>query len=126
MIIESFFSFLSSQATITALCKSIFPHTIPQNESLPAITYFVDEDLPEPILDGSSSLRVSRFNVDCWSHKYTEAHALADAVEAVLVGFTGVFGTDNAGHIRLERRFDLFETETKLYRVSMQFFIAYF
>jgi len=33
---------------------------------------------------------------------------------------------DEVDHIRKERRFDLFESDTRLFRVSLQFFVAYY
>jgi len=127
MISESFFSHVSNNAGVKALCKSVFTQKIPQNEPLPAITFRLAGGENFPLLDGgSSALKVALFDVDCWSQKLIEAHAVASAVKTSLVGHTGTFGTFTADHIRLERLpFELFEDQTELHRVSMQFFIAY-
>lgn len=130
MIVESFRSHLFAAAGVAAITESIYPKHLPQHVQKPAITYGVSGDDDEQLLDGISSLKIALFDVDCWDLSFITAHELADAVEAALVGHTGVLGTfspaASVDHIRKERRFDLFESDTKLYRVSLQFLVAYY
>lgn len=130
MIVQSFRSHLATDPGVAGITSSIYPKHLPQHASKPAITYGMDGDDNEQLLDGISSLKTALFDVDCWDLSYITAHQLADAVEAALVGHSGALGTfspaANADHIRKERRFDLFESDTKLYRVSLQFFVAYY
>lgn len=130
MIVESFLSHLESGPGVAAICQSFYPKVLPQVYTDPAITYGVDQDSDDQLLGDSGSLSEAIFDVDCWSVSYLTAHQLADAVEALLVGHTGALGSASpslyADHIRKERRFDLFEADTKLYRVSLQFLVAYY
>lgn len=130
MIVESFHSHLKADVGVSAIVDKIWPHWIPLDAAMPAISYRMDADDRQYILDGESSLKTALFDVECWSDSYLEAHQLANAVESALSGHTGAFGVlspaDTVDHIRLERKFELAETDTKLYRVSMQFFVAYY
>jgi hypothetical protein len=130
VIIESFRSHLVNNSGISAITSSIWPKTLPQSATKPAITWGVDGDDHEQVFGGISSLKEALFDVDCWDLSYIAAHQLADAVEDALVGHTGNFGAlsppDEVDHIRKERRFDLFESDTRLFRVSLQFFVAYY
>lgn len=130
MIVEAFYSHVIANPAVAAITTSLFPHTIPQEASLPAMTYSVGSDDRFETLDGVSGLKTATIDLDCWSRSYLEAHALADAVESALASHTGVLGSSKpaitADHVRLERKFDLFESPTELHRVSMQFTVAYY
>lgn len=130
MIVESFHYHLANTSGITALNGRVWPHWIPLNAAMPAISYRMDADDRQYLLDGESSLKTALFDVECWSDSYKEAHQIANAVEDSLVGHTGEIGSaspaDMIDHIRLERKFELAETDSKLYRISLQFFVAYY
>ena len=130
MIVQAFYAHLSGDAGVSALTSSIYPQVIPQNASFPAITYQIESDEDSQLLTGISSLYEATFRVDCWDTDQITAHQLADAVEAAMVSYRGDFGSQSpaitAHHVRKERgRFELYETDTKLFRVSLQFLIAY-
>ena len=131
MIGESMRTHLLSDAGVIAISTRIYPHHLPQNVTFPAVTYNIDGDEREEVFGGASSLKTVLVTIDSWGMTYTEVWDLADAIEDALVGSSGDFGTlsppDVVDHVRMERgSFDLFETDTKLYRVSQQFLIAYY
>lgn len=131
MIVESLYSHLTDDAGVSAITARMYPQTLPQEVTLPAISYFMAADNREPLIDGEMSpLKEALFDLNAWAETYTEAHQLAEAIEAALVGTVGAFGSaspaDNVDTIRMERKFDLFETDTKRYRVTMRFFVAYY
>jgi len=120
---------------VAALIESrVYPHKLPQGVAFPAITYSLDQDSLTPLLDGSvSSLREALALVDCWAKTYIEAVVVADTVVETLLGVVAAGGemgdTDPVqivDSVRQERRFELFEDDTLLYRVSLQFAIAYY
>lgn len=91
------------------------------------ISYSIDGDDDQHLVDGGvSTLREALIAIDCWNMDYMTAIALADSVESSLVGYTGSFGDHHLDHCRKERRIDLFENDTRLHRVSFQFFLAYY
>lgn len=126
MIVDSFYSYLAAQAGVVALCPQIYPLTIPEGVTPPAITYTLDGDGRDRLLDRVGDMKSALISVESWSLDHANAHAIADAIETSLAGYRGTFGTKTSEHIRLERKFELFESDTGLYRVSQQFFIAYY
>lgn len=104
----------------------VWPYMLPQQHSgFPAITFSVDEDMQDQILDGVGSLRMARVSIDCWDRSYLAVNELADSICDDLVPYRGLVGTYTVDHIRKERQLDLYEADTGLFRVSLQFFIAY-
>lgn len=131
MIVESFYSHLKNDSGVSAITSEIYPKVLPENVTLPAIVYGVDSDGVEQLVDGGTSdLKEALIYVDCYASTYLSAWQLAKAVEA-LAGTTGTLGTHSPANIvdtvRLERpSFDLFESDTERYRVSVQLYIAYY
>lgn len=128
MIVDSFYSYLGTQVGVTSLCPSSkhFPLTIPEGTTPPAITFSLDADERDPLFDGPGDLKQALIEANAWHTDHSAAHALADAIETSLANYRGAFGSKTAEHIRLNRKFELFETDSGLYRVSQQFFIAYY
>lgn len=126
MIVDSFYSFLAAQVGVTSLCEQIFPLTIPEGKSPPAITYSLDSDERDLVFDGQGGLKQALIDTSSWSLDHATAHTIADAIETALANYRGAFGSKTAEHIRLARKFELFESDSGLYRVSQQFLIAYY
>jgi len=128
VISDSLFTYLMASSGVTALCPaSIFPHVMTQDAALPAITYSLDADDRDRLFDGTAgALKTALVEINTFDLDHKVAHQLADAIETALVDYRGAFGSKTAEHIRLERKFDLFESDSKLYRVSQQFMIAYY
>ena len=131
MIEQAFYEHLTNDAGIAALVSDrIFPETIPANQEPPAITYGFDFSYRSHTMGGQGQYRRDLLVVNCWSLRMSEAIAIANAVEAALVDYRGQLGSSSpaveADHIRVERRGPyLFEADTELYRVPLQFLIGY-
>lgn len=128
MIVDSFFSYLGAQVGVTSLCPAskMFPLTIPEGTAPPAITFSLDSDERDPLFDGPGELKQALIDTSAWHNDHAAAHALADAMESALANYRGAFGSKTAEHIRLARKFELFESDSGLYRVSQQFLVAYY
>jgi hypothetical protein len=122
-----------ANATINA-AAAVFPSWLPQqNTTFPALTFSIDDNLDDQLLDGVGTLRQAFVSVECWARSFLAAHTLADVVKAQLIGFTGPFGNlasspqvkVEVDHVRKVRELDLYESDTRLHRVSLQFLIAY-
>ncbi|MGI8992214.1 MAG: tail completion protein gp17, partial [Bryobacteraceae bacterium] len=67
-----------------------------------------------------------RFQLDCWSKADIGVWALRDAVRLELKGFHGLLGGSGGvavSDITLENSRDMFERDTGIYHVPMDFFI---
>jgi hypothetical protein len=92
----------------------IYPATLPQNPTLPAITYMRVTSGPVYSITGYSGLDNPHMQIDCWASTYSAAKALRAAVLTAIDGATtlkGVLISDQ----------DMYEDDVMIYRVSMDF-----
>jgi hypothetical protein len=110
-------STLAAAPAVTAIVNGrVFPNVIKQGVEMPAVRYMVVDDLPENVLGAAATLRRARVQVDAYSMRYLEAHALAEAIAGAL----GAIDGPDVTALELARR-DGYEDETKLHRVSLDF-----
>lgn len=127
----SYYTWLSAQASITSLLgasSAIYPDRIPQrsNKSFPALTYRVDNNEDIPLLSGQvSGLRFADIEVWCWATTSPAAEALADAVRAAHVGYSGTMGTNEVESVRKTFDDGDLEVDTELHFVRLVFVIPY-
>ena len=101
----------------------IYPVIAPQKAQPPFIVVTQVSEDPLETFDagGEATLRSSRVQVDCYMRENDEAHELAAAAEDALVT------AEEANGLRawkLDSR-DLFEDDTRLHRVSMDFGVMF-
>ena len=118
MIIRSFAKHIRAATAITALTSNIRAVVLYENDE-GGITFQQDDDEGAPILGGSNSLRPARVHVDCYDKDYDQVRTLAAAVRATYENFSGLLDADTVQRIDIARENDIFETETKLHRVSI-------
>ena len=118
------------QALVTALRNDpavaafvldrIYPLVMPDSPTVPAIVYALISNRPQNSLEGWTSDQMQAIvQLDCYSKLYSDAQALADAVQNLLATPNVVPGIK--GWLR-DRRDD-YEDEPRFHRVSMDFAI---
>ena len=131
MIGQAVYEQLSASQAVTSLCRWIYPHVIPENREAPAITYNVDGGERQKQIDGTTGpYYMDQVRIDVYADEYAKAWSIADAVQVELIDYRGPLGKAARGidcdFIALVRApFDIFEAETELRRVSLQFTIGY-
>lgn len=106
-------------ALVGASPSRIYPGLMPQAAATPACVYSVVSEQNQNSLAGwTSGLKNSRFQLDCYARTYAEADTLAAAVAAVLDSVA----TKTFSSLQVSRR-DLYEDDTELHRVSLEFSI---
>lgn len=131
MIEQALYDHLMADSGVTAITTSMYPMFMPQSADPPAITYQVIFSEQDNRFEGQTGgYRQTTMQVNCISDRYLEATNLADAVESALIDFRGNMGSVSPAlfidYLRLEMRSsDIFEDETELYRVQMDFLIGY-
>lgn len=104
---------LKADSAVSALVGTrIYPLMAPQNVANPYITYQVINDNSNQCLGGSVYQNDTRFQIDCWSTKYSEVKAIKEAVESALIGFKSSYAISNM---------DDYEDKTQLYRQLIDF-----
>ena len=119
MSLESkLYTLLSGDASVSALVVArIYPVVLPQSVTLPAITYSRISGGQVNSLSGYSGLEQPRIQVDAWATTHVVVKELRDAVHAAMNGATTF-------RALLESDMDLYEDDTKIYRISMDFFVT--
>jgi hypothetical protein len=119
---QALFSYLSNHAGLKALVNTrVYPITMPQNPTLPAVTYQKISGVVDYVMD-DTSIKRPRFQFDAWATSYSSARAVGEQIKSALNRYTGTMG--GAGGVAvigtwIENETDLFEPDTGLYRVSI-------
>lgn len=102
------------QAVLSALVAGrCYPMAAPEMVATPYIIFQVISNPTLNTLEGDAGISERRFQVDVWADTYGGAKALSKSVSTAMAAatFTNIKISDN----------DLYEPETKIYRVSMDF-----
>ncbi len=105
------FAVLSNQ---TAAGDRVYPLLRGEGTGLPALVYTRVGNAPVNSLSGSSGLDQVRVQVDCYAATYNDAKSLAASVRPLLEGapFKALLQTD----------FDFYEPDTKVFRVTQDYY----
>lgn len=123
---EGLYDFLSTDGGISALVSTrVYPGTLPQNWTAPAISYQRISGNRVRNLSGPAGRAAPRIQIDCWADSYSGSKALATAVRSAMDGYAGLMGTTTVGSVVLESDLDFYEPDTNVYRVSMDFWISH-
>ena len=123
---EGLYSYLSTNVGVSALVSTrIYPGTLPQNWTNPAISYQRISGVRVRNLSGPAGRATPRIQIDCWAESYSGAKALATAVRSAMDGYAGLMGSTRVGSVVLESDLDFYEPDIAVYRVSMDFWISH-
>lgn len=109
-------AFLETYGALAALISTrIYPHTLPQEPTLPALTYFRVSSAPQRNHDGSYAFALKRFQFDVYASTYLVCLQVKDAlIEAMgYLGYTAHWDNDQ----------DINEPELQRYREQVDFMI---
>lgn len=122
---EALYAKLTSAANLTELVSNrVYPVKLPQNPTLPAITYQrVSTSRYHTHDTGFSGLARPRFQFDCYASSYLGAKNLLEALRATLEGFSGYVGTTRIQGALSQNETDFYEDVSGLYRRSIDFMI---
>lgn len=101
----------------------VYPGHLPDPPELPALVYQRIATRRPVSYDGPSGFVRARVQLDIWSKSYGEARTIAGAVRRALLGYRGPMGGLEVAIPDQASDLDLFEPDTGLYRVSMDFII---
>lgn len=107
---------LLDDAVLAALVgEKVFALVIPQGTRLPCITFQRVSGNPQNCLHGHSGLEDIDLAIDVWARSYAEAKAVAKAVRAAMPPAGDPISA------RLISDHDQYESDTKYFRVSMDY-----
>ncbi len=115
---ERLYNYLRFDAGVAALVGTrVYPVRLPQQPTLPAITYQRVDGIPQYSHSGRSDLVQSRIQVSCWALTYAAVIDLVDAVKAA----TDTFPEDAT----VEDMPDMYDPETQVYHVPVDVIVWY-
>ena len=119
---------LSKTALTTLVGQNIFYlGEVPQGVTEPYIVFFKVSTSRVHSYAGSSQLATSRFQFSVFSDSYYEAKQIVEQLQVALQGVTGNIGDSpyvNVGAILYENETDLYETETRLHHIAVDYMIT--
>lgn len=103
---------LLGQPGLAALVgERMYPQTLPQGATLPAVTYSLISGTTEGDSQDGPGVSRRRYQFDCWGATYSDATAVATALT------TAVSGTRRIGQASfVDNEVDGFEAETQRWR----------
>jgi hypothetical protein len=120
------YSKLSGDSDVSGLVSTrIYPVSLPQKPTYPAIVYTRISGDRLHSLGGASNLASPRFQIDCFASTYSAVKDLASKIRSAINGFRGTVSGVTVHGIFLESDNDIFEDDFNVYRVSSDYFIHY-
>lgn len=122
-----FVTLVETVSPVTALIGDrIFPLVTPQQvfdgaDRRPCLVYRSASVQRGKTFCATDDLKSEAISVDCYAVTYDGAKALADALIAGVLDFSGVSGGSHFGAVFLENEFDLMDLEPGLYRRNLTF-----
>lgn len=124
MMLSDLRTFLLADGTVAGLVATrIYPSVLPQAPTLPAITYSTISAVRDHTMAGPDGLPSKRIQIDAWGSTFAQVAALADAIRERLDGHLGAMGSTEVKGVFASTERHLYESETKLYRVSMDYIV---
>jgi hypothetical protein len=124
------YDFLSGELSVG---DNVFPLTLPQSVTLPAMTYQLVSETPtvthdwqqdHPLYDGRR-YEEARVQFNAYGRTFDEAEALSDELKAAITGYRGPWGDVQIESVLPALSLDDFEPETRNWRRITDYFIQW-
>lgn len=118
---------LTSTSDVAAIVGTrIYRVKMPDNPTLPAITYqTLSGELVESF-DGASGLRMPVMGIDCWARTAGAVQDLAEKVRVALHGYSGSYSGLTIQKILEWSAVDLYDVDTDVFHVSCSCRVWYY
>lgn len=106
---------LTTYSGVTAIASTrTYPMLLPQTPTYPAVTY---QKISNSEQKGTSALRDSRWQLNCWGATYAAAHSLAAQVKAAFEEWHDVDQTPGVLMARIAGEVDDYDDSADVFRV---------
>lgn len=113
---------LEDDATVGGIAGDrIYPLKLPQNVTLPAITYSRVSGERGKQLAGLTGYARPTFQFDLWAQSYNSCKLLAKAVRESLDGFQGTMDSETVYRVQILNEIDDFEEDLIVYRTIQDY-----
>jgi hypothetical protein len=122
MTVEDLTAYLAANAGLIAVVNGrIYPQTLPQHATLPAIVYSQIHGKPGNTMENASGFTDALFQFACMAMSYSDAKKTAKSLRTALEGFAGTMGATKVYGAFQEAERDGFDFETLEYRTDLDF-----
>lgn len=119
------FSLVTGNAAVSALIGTqMYPITLPEPPTLPAIRYHVAGGSELPTFD-TAGMQQWRFQFDCVAVDADTADALRSALIACLNGYVGVLSDGTRLSARFLGPLEFFDSDPRQYRCAAEFYLNF-
>lgn len=127
MLEEGIYGLLTGTDAVEAIVGTrITPVLLPPDQCLPAVTYQLIFERHLYALDGEVNLYEKRLQFDVWANTWRKARTAAEAVEAVLNGYSGVLpGGIRVYGVQVISKSDGYESSARIFRVMTEYAVQY-
>ena len=123
MIEAGIVALLLADARFTSICgQNLYPVVLPDDPSLPAVTYQASATKPDYVLSGESGLEDVTLHFHLWSKDFSGVVQMGDALRSLLGSFGGVLPDGTV--VRACKRgtsVDSYEQSSRFYQRAMDF-----
>jgi|14BtaG_2_1085337.scaffolds.fasta_scaffold00960_9 hypothetical protein len=123
MISGELYGFLAARGYSTSEIM-LWPLPV-DHPSFPAITFQQDNEDRSQTYEGPSGFVSASVALDVWGKGAEQVQTLAKAVRDDLNGYSGLIGSARCYLLSVDRMIDLYETDTELFRVSINLTIRH-
>jgi hypothetical protein len=130
-LLQELRTYVLADATVSGLIGTrMYPIRLPQNVTLPAITYQrISHEHMHHLKSGTGTAR-ARMQLDCWSYSLTECKQMSEALRGLLHGFTGTMQSVKVFSSLCENEIHLHEppqdgSDNYLYHIAQDFIILH-
>lgn len=123
---DALFTQLSGYAGLSALVGSrIYPMKLPQNPTLPAVSYFTVFTEREYGHGGAMGQATPLIQIDAWADDYDEAKSVATQVRLAMNRFIGTVASVVVHASTCVSERDLYEDDTGNHHVALEFEVVH-
>ena len=116
---------LSRSAISTLIGTRMYNQKLPNDPTLPAITYNRISTVRRRSHDGDSSLTRPRIQYSCWGATPDDVEDLSDAIEDEMKSFSGTAGSSTVYATIVENRLSMYDSESKFYHIPIDLMVQY-
>jgi hypothetical protein len=120
------FALLRADAGVMAVVSErIFPVLLPENATLPALTYHVVGGSSAPTF-ATSGMQKVRIQFDCFARSYLDADRARDALRQSLYGYRGTLADGTfLQNAELIQSVDFFDNDPRQFRCMSEFYFYF-
>jgi len=124
MIENAIYSLLQDTTINVYVSDRVYPLQIPQNDSLPAITYQRIYTDRIRALNADTNMVMARFQITIFSYNFFEMKNIFDAVRTKLQRYNGTVSSVVIDDIKIEDELDL-KNDDETYQCVVDIYITY-